>query len=67
MSDKVTFALLRSAMIVITIVGAVYVFVVINNVRQGDPDITQIITGFMVIAALVWMNRWWLRRSGTRL
>jgi hypothetical protein len=67
MSDKVKFALLRSAMIVITIFGAVYVFVVINNARQGDPDIVQIITGFMVVAALVWMNRWWIRRSGTRL
>jgi hypothetical protein len=67
MSDMVKLSLLRMVMILVTIIGAVYVFGVINNVRQGDAEFYQIILGVAVVVALVWMNRWWFRKSGTRL
>lgn len=67
MSDTAKIALLRTAMIIVTILGAVYVFVTINNIRDGTADILQIIISVLIIAGLIRMNRWWFRKSGTRL
>jgi O-antigen/teichoic acid export membrane protein len=67
MSDTVKLALLRTAMILVTIIGAVYVFVVINNAREGDVDTLQIVMAALIVVGLMRMNRWWFRKSGTRL
>ncbi len=67
MSEMVKLSLLRSAMIVVTIIGAVYVFGVIRDVRHREADLLQIVLGILIVLALVWMNRWWFRRTGSRI
>jgi heme/copper-type cytochrome/quinol oxidase subunit 4 len=67
MSDSVKLGLLRAGMILITIIGAVYVFVTINSIREDNVNILQIIVALLIVAALVRMNRWWFHKSGTRL
>ncbi len=67
MSDLIKHSLLRSALIIISIAGALYVFGVVHTVREGTASIWQIVLAILVVAALVLLNRWWFRRSGTRI
>jgi Na+/citrate or Na+/malate symporter len=67
MSDSAKLALLRTAMILVTIAGAVYVFFAINNAREGNVDFLQLTIAALIVLALIRMNRWWFRKSGTRL
>ena len=67
MSDRVRMLLLRTAMLLLSIIGAVYVFSVIMSVRDGTATLLQIILGVVIAGSLILMNRWWLQYSGTRL
>ncbi len=67
MSDRARLVLLRTAMLLLSIIGAVYVFSVIMSVRDGTATLLQIILGVIIAGALIQMNRWWLQYSGTRL
>ncbi|TVR74103.1 MAG: hypothetical protein EA415_06510 [Sphaerobacteraceae bacterium] len=67
MSDRAKLVLLRTAMLLLSIIGAVYVFSVIMSVRDGTATLLQIILGVIIAGALIQMNRWWLQYSGTRL
>jgi hypothetical protein len=67
MSDSLRETLLRSAIVFITIIGAVYVFFVINDLREGNVQILPALTAVGVVIALVWLNRWWYQRTGTRI
>jgi hypothetical protein len=67
MSDRVKHTLLRLAMILVTIAGAVYVFSVITQARGGDAEPGRIMLALVVVGALVWLNRWWFRRTGSRI
>jgi heme/copper-type cytochrome/quinol oxidase subunit 4 len=67
MSDAMKLTLLRVAMILVTIAGAVYVFLAINNAREGNVDFLQLTIAVLIVLALIRLNRWWFRKSGTRL
>jgi hypothetical protein len=66
-SDRGKLSLLRVAMILITIIGSVYVFSVLSSLRDGNVEPVRLIVAVVVVIALVWMNRWWFRQSGTRI
>ena len=67
MSDTLREALIRTGIILITIPGAVFVFFVINDLREGTFQPVPVITAVLTIIALVWLNRWWYQRTGTRI
>jgi hypothetical protein len=67
MSDRFRLTLLRSGMIVLSIIGAVFVFSVLMNIRDNTATAPQIILGVVIAGLLIWMNRWWLQQSGERL
>jgi hypothetical protein len=67
MSELLKQSLMRSALILVTIFGALYVFGVIFNLREGTAHWWQLVVGIAIIGALVLLNRWWFRRSGTRI
>jgi isoprenylcysteine carboxyl methyltransferase (ICMT) family protein YpbQ len=67
MSESVREALLRSAMLLVTIPGAIYVFYVIYSFREGSASPTLGITALLVVISLVVLNRWWYQRTGTRI
>jgi hypothetical protein len=67
MSDRAKLILLRSAMVLLSVIGAVFVFSVLMSLRDGTATIPQVVLGAIIAGALILMNRWWLRYSGTRL
>ncbi len=67
MSDTLREALIRTGLVLITIVGAVFVFFVINDMRDGTFRPIPVVTAILTVIALVWLNRWWYARTGTRI
>lgn len=67
MSDRAKLTLTRSAMILLSVIGAVFVFSVLMSLRDGTATVPQVVLGLVIAGALILMNRWWLQYSGTRL
>ena len=67
MSSTLREALIRTGVVLLSIFGAVFVFFVINDVREGTFNLIAVITAILTVIALVWLNRWWYQRTGTRI
>jgi hypothetical protein len=65
--DMLKRSLIRSALMLVTILGALYVVGVVINLREGTAGPWQVLFGLVIIVTLVLLNRWWYRRSGTRI